>query len=331
MSLVFEGDSIFFGYGLPVPSTQNPCYLLSKSEWGLSKGGYYNFASTGALLHSPAPSGLLSVTDRYVYPHRPTTNGGDGGEEAVLYCNAGINDLAYNADASQLIGDMRAYAQRARADGFSVIFDTILPTQFPSLEGRRIEVNRAILSGEAGADAVLNSAQLLPDPSSMQNFTDGTHPSVRGNILRASYMTQFLSSGAFDPWGESVRFSAAVAFPTAAPIPSGDIEISGYATPSLNRGGRFDCVSGRFVAAKAGDIEVSFQGINQTGTGQGKIELRKNGLPIGNSGFALSSYDSIAAHAIVDVNPGDVISAWLTSGQLLPSPSQTRFHGKMLT
>jgi hypothetical protein len=332
MSFVAEGDSIDYGYLLTTPSTQCTWAQLyaSSAITSMGVGSYYNFATTGAVVYSGATGGLISIYDRYmanVYPHRPTANGGDGGAVAILFNNGGINDLAYNRTAAQLLADMLAYNQRAKADGFTIWADTLLPSHaMTTLETRRLQVNAAILAGQVGADFTFNSAQAIPDCWDTSVYQpDGTHPVLKGHTLRAAYMAGKIGSSTPDTWNGQVAFAA-----SAAAGASALSEIIGYNCPRLNRGDAFNSSTGRFTAPKAGTIDLSFIGINQTGTGQGKLEIRKNGLAIGSAAFAMDSYDVLTAAALTNVEPGDVISCWMTYGSLLPNWPQTVFIGRML-
>jgi len=216
-AFTFEGDSITFGYGLPTPSSQCFEALFAADKFALNHGTTRNTAVSGSWIAAGSNAGN-NITDRFLtgpYPHRPTANGGDGGPQSWLIVGAGINDLRGAGGGTpqtdtQIISALTTYTTAALADGFTVVLEDILPGSALSAqqETYRLNINKAIRTGQIPCSFVWNREYVLPDYSDGIYFQDGTHPTVEGHKLLEEDLESKMQTGAFPVFSGSVFYSS---------------------------------------------------------------------------------------------------------------------------
>lgn len=199
-AFVFEGDSITAG-----TNTSDNAHrfgdLFMQGKFAKNHGTYHNVAVSGAEIPTGAASGN-NLTDHYaanVYPHRPATNGGDGGPVASLFVLIGTNDIGNSAKTgTQVIGYLSTYLAQAKADGFTIVLCTILNrcdgAWTAQKEAYRQQVNAAIRTGQLPADYICDSAKVLATFSTTY-FPDGLHPNDAGHALLARNLCNAMLAG----------------------------------------------------------------------------------------------------------------------------------------
>lgn len=201
-TFMFEGDSITEGNAIGGFKYSDTFKTLRYA----SKRGVVRNVAVGGSWITGNPTGD-NIVDRYatlVYPHRPAKNGGNGGSTAYLILMIGTNDLSVdygNKDADTVVSQLTSYIDTARADGFTVLLQTITPRQIDAgwtiqAEQYRLDVNRRIKNREIPYDIMCDTASILVDPYGPL-FNDVVHPTPQGANMIAYYLDAGLSAGDF--------------------------------------------------------------------------------------------------------------------------------------
>ncbi len=318
-TLVFEGDSLTFGLGLPSPSTQNFAYVLSQMEWAQDKKAYFNVGTSGATIQGDIPGRYTAA----VYPHRPTAYGGDGGPRSYLFLMAGINDLQANRTATQIKADLTNYIANARSHGFTVIVGTMPPNSFASVvypyESVRQTVNASIRANEIGADVIYDTEHVLNFAYNTAIFPDGVHVSVVGNALWANYLNQGLRAGGFVITSGEANLVAALSSVLVPErfsasnntAPTTGNRAAGWDAPLFNVHNSFNPTTGIFTAKRIGLLTISFQCVNLDPSPATAVQLnvrfRKNGVGIGPESSVFGRFENLTLTATIPVSVGDQI------------------------
>jgi len=191
-TIIFEGDSITHHLNADIVAN-GFAYLFSNMSWASSKKAFYNFAQGGNQV-----SDLAGRYASLVYPHRPTVNGGDGGPKSYLFILIGTNDFNFyqNSWATYQTA-LQNYINTAKADGFTVVLSTILPTTGEFATGTRLRwetANQYIRSNGFGVAYVVDYASILRNANDLTMFADGLHPNNAGHMLLALYLNAYMTA-----------------------------------------------------------------------------------------------------------------------------------------
>ncbi|MGA1801491.1 SGNH/GDSL hydrolase family protein [Rhizobium sp. HT1-10] len=190
-TFIFDGDSLSAWPG-------SFAWLFRDMSFAANRKAYYNLAVGGQV--------IAQVVDRYepmVYPHRPDTHGGDGGDAAFYHILVGTNVFNLNtaSTSSDLIDPLAALVSRAKSDGFIVIVGTLTPFGDALSSGsivKRLQSNAAIRRNTIGADLIPDYASVLPNAFDADIYPDKHHPGPPGRYLMAKYLNEGLTRGYFD-------------------------------------------------------------------------------------------------------------------------------------
>lgn len=198
--IVFEGDSITTASSPPSGAGNDWPTRLMELDSFVGRGiTSYNVATGGATL-----SGITTEYTSQVYPRRPAAN---GGRPAYLFLWIGVNDFAI-APVTWL-ASWEGYINNAKSDGFIVIAFTI--TRYvgstPMDEITRQAFNDGIRLSTA-PHYLVDTANLLPEPSNTSDYIDGLHPTAAANrkIAREVQSSVREQKGSASPDPASIKF-----------------------------------------------------------------------------------------------------------------------------
>lgn len=172
--LVFAGDSMSTGYGLPNPNINWPYYLTNT---------YCTWFTTGTNTCVPGYTVAQMTADypRYVYPVRP-----DQHTNSILFVWCGVND--YLQTTNYIHDSLSNYWVRAKNDGFIVVACTITAASSLSpVQNQKMEAVNALIRQSQVWDYLLDGRQIVPSPYG--TTTDGVHftTNYHAVIARAAY------------------------------------------------------------------------------------------------------------------------------------------------
>lgn len=206
-TFVFEGDSITVDNAAGADSGW-PVVLMASPTFS-GRGTKYNVAT-----HS---ENLANITSQYatqVYPHRPVVNGGSGTGTCFLFVMIGANDIS-SATAATYVTDLESYYQTAKDDGFVVVAMTITPGNYTTKqEWVRQDINSGIRRSQVW-DYLVDTSAIFPDHLNTNDFSDGLHPTVSGQVMIARAVERSIIT----------RNRAAGSDPSAARIIAGPLVI----------------------------------------------------------------------------------------------------------
>lgn len=203
-TIIFDGDSITEGNTIGFKYSE---WLETLSYCQNNNITTQNFSIGGGVITGTGGDGGVNNNlnyryPLYIYPQRPSSKGGTGAERVYLHILIGVNDLNPNygnKSAATVISELTSYVSMAKNDGFTVILSTILPVALSywtyTVDTKRREVNEAIRRGYIGADYVSDLADLLTDPTDLNVFQDGIHPTSNGAKIIANYINDNLNNG----------------------------------------------------------------------------------------------------------------------------------------
>lgn len=184
-TLVFEGDSITFGYG--VTTSQRFSEIVANDPRLSEHAAFTNCAASGNVL-----SDIVSQYSTEVYPYRPSAQGTLGG---YLFVEIGTNDIYFNniSNVNTYFASLVSYWQNAQSDGFQVIAFTICTRDSftTAQEAIRIQLNELIRSSKIW-NKIVDMDSILPDWSDTANFQDGVHPTVAGHYKIGTEISDML-------------------------------------------------------------------------------------------------------------------------------------------
>lgn len=194
-TMLFDGDSLTYGYLLPDPATQNYGAQFFGQQFCFGAKAYYNFAVSGDRMNQ-----IAARYATFVRPHRPDSFGGDGGPRAYLFVTAGTNNFVDGISAADLLAQITAYIATARADGFTVVWGTITPSTYFGIGGweeKRMQVNAAIRRNDVGANFVWDMESYLQNSRDTIIFPDGGHYSLAACTILAKNLNLGMMNGGF--------------------------------------------------------------------------------------------------------------------------------------
>jgi hypothetical protein len=153
-----------------------------------------------------------NMTDRYatfIKPHRPTTNGGDGGAVAYLLIGGDtvINDSSASLASGSIVSALSSYISTAQADGFTVILCSTTPYHQATGWSASFDIVRQAVNAQERSQSVaafgsnLIFADLARQICDVRNqrvtyyYSDGVHWALAGHTAVAYYLNSVLASG----------------------------------------------------------------------------------------------------------------------------------------
>lgn len=187
VTITVEGDSISekdVGLG----RTNWPYQMTSSTIF--PRGSFINFAAGGNTVANMVTQ--INTHGRLGALPTPATTS----TRRYYFIMAGINDISAGTAATTIYNNLKTIWAAAKADGYTVITFTVLPSLGLSApkQTELTALNVAILSDPALYGGNIRADLLLPDPNNVTYYLDGTHPTPAGSLIISNAVAPVLDA-----------------------------------------------------------------------------------------------------------------------------------------